>query len=113
MSVYVDPLMACVPNPRWKWDSACHMFADSLAELHDFAARIGLLHTWFQRSSRIPHYDLTPGKRREAVAAGAVELDRRQTINFWHAKGWCGWRKKPSAASACSALNASSPEGGQ
>lgn len=80
--VYVDPLMACVPNPRWRWNQASHLFADDLAELHRFAARIGLQRRWFQNKERLPHYDLTPNKRRLAVKAGAVEVDRRFVVDF-------------------------------
>jgi len=51
----------------------CHLFADSTDELHAFAERIGLLRNWFQGD----HYDLTPKRRAVAVAAGALEVDRR------------------------------------
>lgn len=58
---------------RW-----CHLFADSTEELHAFASSIGLRRAWAQVSrSGTPHYDLTPGRRARAVAAGAQELDRR------------------------------------
>ena len=78
MSVYVDPLF---PTPRtagWRYRCACHLFADSIEELHAFAAKIGLLREWFQESRRgaFPHYDLTSRKRCEAIAAGAKQLTR-------------------------------------
>ena len=86
MPVYVDSLMQHGPgsyhgpgrdqaarvgarNGDW-W---CHLFADTLDELHAFAERIGLLRSWFQGD----HYDLTPKRRAAAVAAGALEVDRR------------------------------------
>lgn len=56
-------------NHRW-----CHMWADTPEELHALAARIGLRRSWFQEHSRLPHYDLTPGRRRAALAAGAIEM---------------------------------------
>jgi hypothetical protein len=56
---------------RW-----CHLIADTDEELHALATRIGLKRAWFQGN----HYDLTPGRRALAVAAGAVELDRRAFV---------------------------------
>lgn len=91
MSVYVDPLMGCVPNPRWKWDKSCHLVADTLQELHAFAARLGLKRAWFQDFRRgaepgqllgVQHYDLTEGKRAAAVAMGAVEIDRVRMVEL-------------------------------
>lgn len=72
MAVYVDK--AAHPFGRLVM---CHMLADTVAELHDFAARIGLKREWFQPASR-PHYDLSKAKRAEAIAAGAVEVDRHE-----------------------------------
>lgn len=81
MSVYVDPLIACLPNRRWRYTQSCHLFADTVEELHAFAARLGLLHSWFQhRPGRLPHYDLTKGMRARAVAMGATELTDRMEI---------------------------------
>lgn len=78
MAVYVDPLFPTAPfarvrSPRWRWPTACHMWADSPRELHALARRIGLRRSWFQDHPRVPHYDLTPGKRARAIAAGAIE----------------------------------------
>lgn len=82
MAVYVDPMMTCIPNHNWRWSKACHLTADSTPELHQFAAMIGLKRCWFQnrRGRHFPHYDLTEGKRAQAVAAGAIELTRRQAV---------------------------------
>jgi Protein of unknown function (DUF4031) len=73
LSVYVDDLVdygviigRCGPN----W---CHMIADTLAELHFFATiQIGLKRSWFQ-DKRTPHYDLTAGKRAQAIKKGALQ----------------------------------------
>lgn len=72
MAVYVDN--ATISFRRM---IMCHMFADSLSELHDMAARIGMRRQWFQPFS-FPHYDVAKGRRAMAVKFGAVEVDRRQ-----------------------------------
>jgi hypothetical protein len=77
MAVYVDEIMACIPNKNWKWTKACHLVADTLDELHLFAAKLGLKRAWFQNNPRLPHYDLTEGRRKKAVELGAVEIDRK------------------------------------
>lgn len=54
--------------------SSCHLTTDGLLdELHAFAMRLGLKRAWFQAGS-IPHYDLTPNKRLQALRLGAVEV---------------------------------------
>ena len=55
----------------------CHMLADTIHELHTMADRLGLPRAWYQATSN-PHYDLSKGKRKDAVALGCIELDRRQ-----------------------------------
>jgi len=84
MAVYVDALFTLPSrNPQahfvgtrtgHRW---CHMFADTEPELHATAAKIGLRRAWYQSHSRTPHYDLTPSKRKLALAAGAKEIDAR------------------------------------
>ena len=76
MSVYVDPLA----NWGWRLGPSCHLIADGLDELHDFAARLGLRRSWFQGEASTPHYDLTVNRRKLAVRLGAVELGRREFV---------------------------------
>ena len=80
--VYVDDMMACIPNRNWRWNRACHLFADTLDELHEFAAKLRMKRSWFRHKggNSLPHYDLTANKRLESVAIGAVPLDRRQAF---------------------------------
>lgn len=75
MTVYVD-------NSRlpWRGQSWCHLVADSVAELHAFAQRLGLKREWFQDKSRYPHYDVTVKVRQRALELGAVEGDKRAII---------------------------------
>lgn len=76
MAVYVDELR----NWGWSKGASCHLLADTPEELHAFAAKVGLLSGWFQRRASTPHYDLTAARRKRAVLAGAVELDRPQLV---------------------------------
>lgn len=77
--VYVDPAVWKKPNGRVYY---CHMTADSLEELHTFAATIGVKRCWFHRGSRYPHYDVNADKRLEAIASGAVELEAKQVVEI-------------------------------
>src|SRR5690348_16959577 len=65
-------------NTRWS-HLTCGPF-DDLAELHEFAARIGLRRSWFQAKPwPRAHYDVTEPKRQQALAAGAVAITWRET----------------------------------
>lgn len=73
MSVYVDE---CIVWPGAKGifaKGSCHLTADTLEELHAFAAKIGMRRSWFQDHKLCPHYDLTPARRAVAVKLGAIE----------------------------------------
>lgn len=82
MTVYVDE---CWPTDGVAFaDKSCHLLADSLSELREFAHRIGLKDDWLQRSrSGIPHYDLSPGYRTRAVRAGAKPVSRREGARLY------------------------------
>lgn len=80
MACYVDELFACLPTARWRYRKACHLTADTITELHEFAASLGLKRAWFQDHSRVPHYDLTPNKRTAAVQAGARSISVREMV---------------------------------
>lgn len=90
MAVYVDPIMQHGKSSSWRWDCSCHLYADTEEELHTLAARIGLDSRWFQsaRKHRVPHYDLTVNKRRQALNAGAVSHTAFEAVDFWNSKGW-------------------------
>lgn len=79
MNVYVDPISPCIRNRNWRYSQACHLIGDTVAELHSFAASLGLKRNWFQNKT-VPHYDLTVNKRRQAISLGAIEIDVKMFI---------------------------------
>lgn len=83
MSVYVDPLRRFGGGPQCFREGSCHLFADTVEELHTFAARIGMRRAWFQDHASVPHYDLTRTKRNRAVRLGAIELPTRESVAKW------------------------------
>jgi hypothetical protein len=79
MAVYVDQLVNSGKRigragPEW-----CHLAADTPQELHAFAARLRLGRSYAQHEG-LPtlHYDLTRGKRAQAVRLGAIEIASRE-----------------------------------
>lgn len=76
MAVYVD-------NERiaWKGKQWCHLVADTLPELHDFARQLGLRRAWFQERASYPHYDVTTAVRGRALGMGALQVDRTQLMD--------------------------------
>lgn len=77
MSVYVD-------NERndFRGMKMCHLVADTLDELHEFADKLHLRREWFQPDVNMPHYDISQGKRRLAVNYGAIEVNRMQLVEM-------------------------------
>jgi hypothetical protein len=78
LSVYVDHAFAA--GDWGRWSGGGHLQADTLAELHAFASRLGLRREWFQSRPGRPendHYDLTRARRDLAVKLGAITEDRR------------------------------------
>lgn len=78
VSVYVDHAFAV--GDWGRWSGGGHMQADTLEELHAFAARIGMRREWFQAKPGRPendHYDLSRAAREVAITLGAVTEDRR------------------------------------
>jgi hypothetical protein len=78
VSVYVDHAFAF--GDWGRWSGGGHLQADSLDELHGFAAEMGLRREWFQSRRGRPendHYDLTEAGRALAIQLGAIAEDRR------------------------------------
>lgn len=80
MTVYVDDwrqqARAGRLTARWS-----HLTADTDAELHAFAERLGLRRSWFQdhRDPLRRHYDVTERQRLRAIEAGAVAETWRES----------------------------------
>ncbi|MCD6252424.1 MAG: DUF4031 domain-containing protein [Psychrobacter sp.] len=75
MAIYVD--FVRIEFRGFKW---CHMLADTLQELHDFAAWIDVDKRLFHRNASYPHYDITVQMREIAIAHGAIPADRKKII---------------------------------
>ena len=71
MSVYVDDAVTTWRGHRW-----AHLMADTLDELHAFAARLGMPRRAFQNKTSGAHYDITASLREQAVAMGAIPISR-------------------------------------
>ncbi len=72
MAVYVNKL-----KTRFGSLTLCHLIADTEAELHAMAAKIGIERRWFQ-PDHIPHYDISVKKRDLALKMGAIAIDRQK-----------------------------------
>jgi hypothetical protein len=80
VTVYVDDFRvpARVGRLSAKWSHLTVGPFDDVAELHEFAASIGLKKSWFQAKGwPRDHYDVTESKRLEAIAAGAEAVTWR------------------------------------
>lgn len=73
--MYVDNVMIVWRGRRW-----CHLVADTITELHEFARKLGLKRAWFQHSASFPHYDVTVDVRAAALELGALPGSRVQII---------------------------------
>jgi len=78
--IYVDQLRDCLPNANWPFRKSCHLYADELDELNEFAQGIGLQRSWLHQSPSLIHYDLTPRMRQRAIRAGAVEVSSSKMV---------------------------------
>lgn len=77
MSVFVDPAVFKKPGGR---KSYAHLVADSLDELHAFAASIGVKPHFFHKTASHPHYDITGEQRTKAIEAGAKEVTSKELL---------------------------------
>lgn len=73
MTVYIDDAVMPWRGQRW-----AHLMADSLDELHAFAARLGLPRHAFQDKRSGAHYDVTAAMRLHAIELGAMPISRHR-----------------------------------
>ncbi|NLA68261.1 MAG: DUF4031 domain-containing protein [Gammaproteobacteria bacterium] len=73
MAVYVDDAVTLWRGRRW-----AHLMADTLDELHAFAASLGMPRHAFQDRTSGAHYDVTAELRERAIALGAVPISRHR-----------------------------------
>lgn len=73
MTVYVDDAVTLWRGQRW-----AHLMADTLEELHTFAARLGMPRHAFQNKTSGAHYDVTAPLREQAIAFGALPISRHR-----------------------------------
>ena len=71
MAVSVDDAVTLWRGHRW-----AHLMADTLDELHAFAARLGLRREKFQDKTSGAHYDVPAPLREEALRLGAIAVSR-------------------------------------
>ena len=77
--VYIDEQRSCRSwGPGRQYHSACHLMADTAAELEAFRKVLHLRANW----RRGDHYDLTLNKRREAVRHGAIETTVQELVKL-------------------------------
>lgn len=87
MAVYVDDVVHHYGNMKM-----CHMWADTVDELLQMADRIGVCRCWIQghpelshakyRNASWVHFDIALGKKKKAIAAGAILTDRYGPVEF-------------------------------
>ena len=73
MTVYVDDAIVQWRGRRW-----AHLMADTLDELHAFAAALGIPRRAFQDKRSGAHYDVTEELREQAIRLGAVAISRHR-----------------------------------
>ncbi len=73
MTVYVDDAVHAWRGERW-----AHLLADTLDELHAFAALLGMPRRAFQDRRSGAHYDVTSTMRARAIELGAVPISRHR-----------------------------------
>jgi len=82
LTVYVDTMRAI--NGRMVM---CHMAADTTSELVAMADRIGVAQRWIQHPGTYrEHFDICLSKRRDALAAGAVEVSMMDLVRLMQRK---------------------------
>lgn len=80
MAVYVDD-MHRYSIGKFRRMKMSHMIADTEAELHAMADKIGVAHRWVQHADRGKgwiHYDVCMAARDKAIGFGAIPITMRE-----------------------------------
>lgn len=79
MSVYVDSV-----RNRLGRMIMCHMWADTERELFDMAEKLEMRAAWVQRPPKVRwvHYDLSLGRKQQALSLGAILTDKYGFLEF-------------------------------
>ena len=95
MTIYVDRIQTHGNKGEW-----CHMWTDDFAnldKLHQFADSIGLKRKWFQSApNSMPHYDLRPSKRKQAIEKGARHVVREVLV--YHIQEWRKFKNETASS---------------
>lgn len=75
--------MVLIDYPTNGW---CHMVADTVIELHTFAAKIGVKRCWYRNpiGKNHPHYDIKGKQIDAALENGAKQVTSKELIDFLH-----------------------------
>lgn len=68
-----------------------HLIADSLEELHAFAAAIGIKRIWFEnrRGKQHPHYDIPMSMKQTVLSAGVKRVSSREIVELLRSMPEC------------------------
>ena len=102
MTVYVDDV-----RHKFGRMQMCHMWSTDLEELLAMADAIGVQRKWLQQPPKASwvHFDISLGKKAEAIARGAVLTDKYGPIE--HVARLAGNQAKLDTIAACRAMVAS------
>lgn len=81
--ILVDAITDYTGMTKLRHKQWCHMVStENEAELHAFAARLGLKRQWAQLRPKASaaHYDLTPSRRALAIELGAKAVTGRELV---------------------------------
>ena len=86
MTVYVDD-----PVHPFGRMLMCHCIADTREELLAMMTLIGVQHKWIQKKGTdYEHFDISKGKRDQAIRNGAVPLSSKDLVRKLRSRGTSG-----------------------
>ncbi len=79
--VYVDQMNQYIGTKTIAWKRSCHLYADTLTELNNFATKLNLKKLWLKEENGRPYYDLVSSKREYAIELGAISINEYNLPN--------------------------------